>query len=115
MALETLKGVKEIGGFKVAELEEFAIKRPEEFIVVNHKNNGISFKIQDGPIKESGVNGCQVDTIIETAKIMLEGLNKNVPCIDNKQAISNLKAALYWLEIRRLGRELRGVEGTSND
>ena len=33
-------------------------------------------KIQNGPIKENGVNGCQVDTIIEATKAIIEGLNK---------------------------------------
>lgn len=115
MALETLKGVKEIGGFKVVELEEFAVKRPEEFIVVNHINNGISFKIQDGPIKEVGLNGVQVDTLIQTAKIIVEGLDKKFPCNENKQAILHLYCALRWLEKRKKDREKRGVEGTSNE
>ena len=113
MALETLRNYRNIGGYAVAELEDFADKRPEEYVVVNHKNNGISFKIQDGPIKENGVNGCQVDTLIETAKVMIEGLNKKFPCRENALAITKLEESLHWLEARKKDREVRGVEGTS--
>lgn len=111
MALETLKDVKEIGGYEVAELTEFSNDRPEEFIVVNHKNNGISFKIQNGPIKENGVNGCQVDTLIHAASVILQGLDSKYPSIHNKQAIYHLNEAVGALLLRTKDRETRGVEG----
>jgi hypothetical protein len=111
MALEILKGIKEIGGYEVAELVEFADKRPEQYVVVNHKNNGINFKIQDGPIKEVGVNGCQVDTLIEAAKIIIEGLNEKFPCRENAIVITKLDESLLWLLKRKLDREKRNVEG----
>lgn len=113
MALETLKGITNIGGFDVAELEEFATERPKEYIVVNHKNNGINFIIQNGPIKEHGVNGCQVDTLIEAALIIIKGLNGKLPDINNAQTIDHLNSALYWLKQRKINREMRGVEGTN--
>ena len=91
MALETLKGIKEIGGFKIVVMDELRAKypekfndsgsmdynwfekeiRPNNFIYVRNDVNSISFTIQNGAVKESGVNGCQVDTLIETAKIMI--------------------------------------------
>lgn len=111
MALETLKGVEKIGGFEVKRVEW---KQPEgNYIEVNDSCNAITFKIQNGPIKEKGVNGCQVDTIIETAKTMLEGLNNKFPCRENACAITKLDEALHWLEHRRKEREKRGVEGYS--
>ena len=113
MALETLRGVKEIDGFDVAELEDFADERPKEFIVVNHVNNGISFKIQDGPIKEKFLNGCQVDTMVATCIKILEGLNKKAPCRENSIAITKLQESYMWLKERKRDREARGVEGTS--
>ena len=133
MALETLKDVKEIGGFKVIDMN--AIKetnpemfrpdgsmiyhlfdeqiRPFNFIYVRHDVNSLSFNIQNGLIKENGVNGCQVDTIIEAAKVILEGLNKNFPCRENATAITKLDEALLWLLKRKLDREKRNVEGLS--
>ncbi|MBP9693186.1 MAG: hypothetical protein KBE16_00550 [Alphaproteobacteria bacterium] len=73
----------------------------------------MSFNIQNGPVKENGVNGCQVDTIIEAAKVILEGLNKEFPCRENATAITKLDEALLWLLKRKLDREKRNVEGLS--
>lgn len=133
MALQTLKDVKEIGGFKVIDMN--AIKetnpemfrpdgsmiyhlfdeqiRPFNFIYVRHDVNSLSFNLQNGPVKEKGVNGCQVDTIIEAAKVILEGLNKEFPCRENATAITKLDEALLWLMKRKLDREKRSVEGLS--
>lgn len=133
MALETLKGVEEINGFKVVVMDELREKfpekfnesgamdykwfekdiRPHSFVYVRHDVNSISFTIQNGPIKEHGVNGCQVNTIIETAKTMLEGLNEKFPCRENSSAITKLDECLMWLDKRKRDREKRGVEGLS--
>lgn len=119
MALETLKGVKEIGGFQVLQgpagvdwsrLHELRETYP---VYVDDDLNAITFKIQNGPIKEHGVNGCQVDTMIEAAKLIIEGLNKKFYCDENAEAITNLELALASLARRRANREKRGVEGTS--
>lgn len=134
MALETLKDVKEIGGFKVINMgklkEAFPEMfnesgqmdykiferdiRPNSFIYVRDDVNSLSFTIQNGPIKEVGVNGCQVDTIIEAAKLIIEGLNKNFPCRENAMVITKLDEALMWSQKRKLDREKRNVEGTSS-
>lgn len=80
MALETLKGVKDINGFTVVVMDDLREKfpekfnesgamdykwfekdiRPNNFIYVRHDVNSISFTMQNQPIKECGVNGCQV-------------------------------------------------------
>jgi len=83
------------------------IKR--EFVKVD--GSTITFKIQDGPIKEFGINGCQVDAIIEVAKDMLESFNKRFPCQENEYAIRSLSESLAALEVRKQNREKRGVEG----
>ena len=120
MSLNTLKNIEKIGGFKVVrkrgELtwEEFDEKREEYPINITEEKGMISFKLQDGPIKEVGVNGCQVDTIIETAKKILEGLNKEFACRENSLAITKLEESLHWLQHRKQDREKRSVEGTSN-
>jgi len=111
MALETLKDVKEIGGFEVKLVTWDQPK--DNFIEINHEHNAITFKIQDGPIKEKGLNGCQIDTLIEAAKIMLYGLNKQFPCEENQKAEEHLHIALLYLYDRRKDREKRGVEGES--
>ncbi len=110
MALETLTEVKTIGGFEVTGgVSNFGKDRP---VFIHHENNQLAFQIQNGPIKEHGINGCQVDTIIETASLILRGLNKNLPCRETSMAVTKLEEALHWLEHRRKDRELRNVEGT---
>lgn len=133
MALETLKETKEIGGFSVINMTELKNERPELFnqsgamdyklfekdirpynyIYVRDDVNSLSFTIQDGPIKENGVNGCQVDTIIEAAKIILQGLNKKFPCRENSIAITKLEESVMWLDKRKQDRVSRHVEGYS--
>lgn len=128
MALKTLQKIKEIGGFRIVDRtcddmcrdeagnfdwEQFDELRKQYPIHITHDKNMISFKIQNGPIKENGINGCQIDTLIETAKVILEGLNKQVECNYNYTAISHLRKALFQLELRKKDREKRQVEGTN--
>lgn len=108
MALETLKDLTEVDGFSVGRTIEGA-----DYIFIDDDANIILFEIQNGPIKEKGVNGCQVDQIIHVAKLMIEGLDKKFPCQENKGAIASLEGALLWLDKRKNNREARGVEGTS--
>lgn len=135
MAIETLKGINKIGEFRVVVMDELREQfpekfnesgsmdykwfdkdvRPHNFIYIRHDVNSLSFTIQKGPIKENSVNGCQVDTIIETAKIILDGLNKQLPCRENALAITKLDEALHWLEHRRADRIKRGAEGSSSE
>jgi len=131
MALETLKGIKQVGGFPIIVMDELrdqypekfnesgsmdykwfeADIRPKNFVYVRHDKNSLSFTIQNGPIKENGVNGCQVDTVIAAAKTIIEGLNSKFPCQENEEAINHLSLALSALEQRKANREARGVEG----
>lgn len=120
MALETLAGLQTIGEYKITRgkpedmsWDDFDNLRAEYPICITDNQNMISFKIQNGPIKEFGINGCQVDTLIETAKIMLAGLNKNFPCRENSLAITKLEEALLWLGARKARREKQGIEGTN--
>lgn len=133
MALETLKGIKKLGEFDVVIMDELREQfpekfnesgsmdykwfekdvRPHNFVYVRHDVNSISFTIQNGPVKENGVNGCQVDTLIEAAKTILVGLNAKFPCMENEKAIDNLFEALEWIEKRKADRIKRSVEGES--
>lgn len=133
MALETLKNTKKIGEFTLVDMgalkdqypEKFnesgamdykwfeADIRPHNFIYVRHDVNSLSFTIQNGPIKEAGVNGCQVNEIIEAAKIIIEGLNAKFPCRENSMAITKLDECLMWLDKRKKDRINREVEGHS--
>ena len=133
MALETLKDVKKLGQFDVVVMDELREKfpekfnesgamdytwfeadiRPHNFVYVRHDVNSISFTIQNGPVKENGVNGCQVDAIVEAAKMIIEGLNAKFPCRENSMAITKLDECLMWLDKRTKDRIARQVEGES--
>lgn len=73
----------------------------------------IKIKFQEGPIGEVGVNGCQIDDVIETLVDRLLGFQKTHPCRENALAITNLEQARMWLEERTKNRIKQGVEGTS--
>ena len=133
MALETLKGVKKIGEFNLVVMDELREKfpekfnefggmdcewfekeiRPHNFIYVRNDVNSLSFTIQNGPIVENGVNGCQVDTVIEAAKLIIECLNKKSPCRENAMVITKLDEAIMWSNKRKQDRIKRNVEGKS--
>lgn len=131
MGLETLKGVENVGGFEVCNMDSLREKYPEKFnesgamdwewfekdirpnvfIYTRHDKHSLSFTMQTGPIKEVGVNGCQVDTLIHAAKKIIEGLNGKFPCRENALVITKLDEAIHWLDHRKKDREQRGVEG----
>jgi len=133
MALETLKGITSIDGSKVIVMDELREKfpekfnesgsmdykwfeaeiRPNSFIYVRHDVNSVSFTVQNGPIKEVGVNGCQITALIATAKLMIENLNGKFPCRENAMTITKLDEALMWQKKRTQDRESREVEGLS--
>jgi hypothetical protein len=114
MAIETLKHRQMIGNFHVFHGSPCRHDSPSDtYIMIDHSQNSIHFKIQNGPIKEHGLNGCQVDTIIETGKLILEGLDDIFPSEWNLKAIQNLNAALDCLKMRTRSRMQRGVEGTN--
>ena len=85
--------------------------RPHNFIYVRNDVNSLAFTIQNGPVKENGVNGCQVDTVIHAAAHIIRELNKNFPCAENEEALRCLAGAIDALESRKKNREKRGVEG----
>ena len=113
MALETLKDVNRISEFEISRINGYVegVAKTHPPIVIDDEFNSIVFTIQNGSIKENGVNGCQVDTIIETTKLIIEGLNKKFPCRENSMVITKLDKALMWLNKRKQDRVNRGVEG----
>lgn len=116
MALKTLLGVEHVNGLKVLDVTKFAEDQdvPEDvFCVVNHEEDYIGFKLQNGPIKEVGLNGCQVTDLIQVAKFIIEQLNVKFPCRENDNTITYLEYALYQQESRTRNRTERGVEGHS--
>ena len=89
----------------------FCDDEPAAHIAIDPCSNIIAFRIQDGPIKEVGVNGCQVDHVILFARLLLSRFNHAFPCKENELADEQLEGALYYLQERKKSREARGVEG----
>jgi len=75
--------------------------------------NGLRVWIQDGPRKEVGVNGIQVDWFIAFARAFVRLQNERFPCRENSCAITKLDEALLWLQARTSERTKRLVEGTN--
>jgi hypothetical protein len=101
---------------KVYHEETFNYNAPHTFVVVESSNDGRLAKIhfQEGPIKECGVNGVCNEDLIAMVICRLEHFQKSeYACRDNAVAITKLEEALLWLRKRTIGREHRGVEGTS--
>lgn len=122
MALETLKDITHINGHKIIRhkpdtmsWDEFDEMRKDFPIKITDSGNFISFKIQDGPIKENGKNGCQVDELVSTALLIIKGLNNKFPDECNVKAMTSLYEAYSWLQQRKSLREVRGVEGFSKN
>jgi len=113
MALETLKELKEIDGNEIRHLENGEVDAGMPALLINHGTNCIAFRIQKGPIKENGVNGCQVDAMVLATKEIITGLNAQFPCEENEKVIYHLEQASLWLRKRKENREQRGVEGTN--
>ncbi len=114
MALETLKNARTTpSGLMIAHRRYDSAPKGAAHINVDHHNGRLSFVVQNGPVKEVGVNGCQLTDVIEVAKMMLEELNKKFPCSENDSTLAYLDAALTCQGLRTMDRELRGVEGFS--
>jgi len=102
--------------FDENDLELVASKRFVEMYeeVEKHQNNKsyINIKFQEGAIGEVGVNGCQIEDVINVLVERLEGFQKGgLPCRENALAITKLEEARMWLNERTRKRKEQGVEG----
>ena len=79
--------------------------------VDNNDLSHIEIQLQSKPIKEVGVNGVQIDDVIEMTKNIIESFNSRFPCRENSIVITKLDEAILWLMKRKQDREKRGVEG----
>lgn len=70
-------------------------------------------RFQNGPIKESGVNGISNEALLAILIDRMEGFQSGpFACHDNQMALDALQTARLWLHKRTLDRVARGVEGT---
>lgn len=75
--------------------------------------NDTDIDFQNGPIKEAGVNGLTHEVLLAILIDRMEGFQAGrFANINNADALLNLRAALYFLQLRTRERIARNVEGT---
>jgi hypothetical protein len=68
---------------------------------------------QNGPIKESGVNGLTQEVLLAICADRLRSFQAGqFACRENAIALTHIETAQMWLQTRTRDRLLRGVEGT---
>lgn len=71
-------------------------------------------QFQKGPVLEAGVNGCQIEDLLNICAHRLACFQAGpFPCRENSIALVKVQEAMHWLSHRSYGRRLRGVEGKS--
>lgn len=84
----------------------------EPMLDIEEDKSYINIKFQEGAILENGVNGCQIEDVINLLVERLKGFQKGgFPCRENALAITKLEEARMWLEERTRKRKEQGVEG----
>ena len=71
----------------------------------------VKLQWQDGTIPEVGVNGCQVNDVLDVVIDRVRELNKAFPCRENSITITKLEEARMWQDERTRNRVSQGVEG----
>lgn len=68
---------------------------------------------QNGLPSDVGVNGCRVENVLELALQRLAQYQSGpLACLENDEAIADLRHAIQALELRRLRRQEQGVLNT---
>jgi hypothetical protein len=71
----------------------------------------LSIKLQNGPIKEVGENGTQIDSLGKIWDNLIYEFNLKYPCIENTKSRAAIQKALKYQEDRTRNRIARNVEG----
>lgn len=88
-------------------------KNPSNKTDPNYHMDAVGILFQNGPIKESGINGLTHEVLLAICADRLECFQSGkFACDDNQEALGFIKAAMAVLERRTEKRLARGVEGT---
>jgi len=101
---------------RVEHEDDWKYNAPHHFTVVAADDGRTLTKVdfQEGPIKETGINGVHNEDLIAMVIRRLEGFQgSDWACRENAMAIQKLEESLMWLRKRTNARFGRGVEGTS--
>lgn len=102
---------------------DFKFNAPHQFAVIPKNDPKILeegateplqiIKFQEGPIKESGVNGVMNEDLLAMVITRLQHFQKSeFACRENAVALTKLEEAMMWLDKRTTSREKKGIEGT---
>lgn len=92
--------------------DEYLEAQPMVGVRIHRIRNAVEFQLQQGAIKDAGVNGCQIDAVLAFAEMFIHFHNQKYPCRENSLVITKIQEARHWLEARTKDRDARGVEGT---
>ena len=71
-------------------------------------------EFQNGPIKESGINGISNEALLAVVEDRLKSFQGGkYSCRENALALTHIQEAMHWLHHRTIDRTQRGIEGTS--
>jgi hypothetical protein len=71
----------------------------------------LRIKLQNGPTKEVGENGCHIHDVVRIVHDMLVSLQEELPCAENVEAIKHIFTAYCYLTDRKLRRLEEGTLG----
>jgi len=80
-----------------------------KYVITN--DNNVTFVMQDGTIKDKGINGIQAVDILSFSKYLFESLNAKFPCKENEDTIYHIQCAISRQTARTKDRSRRNVEG----
>ncbi len=83
--------------------------------IVNASGTVMTVNFQNGPVRESGVNGMTNEALLAILIHRTKYLNDQFPCRENALAITKMEEALMWFEKRTADRMKRGVEGLNQE
>ena len=87
---------------------------PHHFTVKRDNEELCKIHLQEGPIKEVGVNGVRDEDLLTIVLTRLEAFQSSeFKCSENQEAINGIREALESLQNRTLKRYSRNVEETS--
>lgn len=117
MALEALHDIKHLDGFAVRHFgtEEAPDGPRNAFISLDRADNSLTFQFQNGPIKEVGINGCQITALLHAFEQILTSLNKLKKCQENDHTLRHIVEAIRTQEQRTARRTIEGTEGTNKE
>lgn len=81
--------------------------------LIDWLSSQVSICFQNGPIKESGVNGLTQEALLAIVIDRLRSFQAGpFSCRENAIALTHCEEALMWLQRRTIARVKRSVEGT---